>query len=96
MRHNSETTGSLGASDSTFHVSLGSRSIRNRNHHIPKSQTAAEDSVDSVNRPVLSEASLAFVSRRIAEAKTSDTARWIDSHIRDGRRYRPPRGRRIH
>ena len=56
---------------------------------------AAESAVYGVEKPLLYEASLAYVSRSITVAKSWDTVKLIDSHVKKERRYRPPRGGRI-
>lgn len=57
-------------------------------------RTVAKSSAHAVDRPLLSEASLAFVSRSISEARSSEMARCISTHAKRERRNRPPRGRR--
>ena len=39
------------------------------------------------------ETSLAHVTRTATEAKTRDTQEWTASHVRPGRRHRPPKGK---
>ena len=39
------------------------------------------------------EASLSYMARAAAEARSRATAEWISSHVQAGRRYRPPLGR---
>ena len=58
---------------------------------------ATESACDAVQRGVLRETSLAFVSscRSITKTRTADAARLISYHVRRKHRYRPPRARRI-
>ena len=60
-------------------------------------EPATESACDAVQRGVLREASLAFVSNcgSITGTRTVDATRLISDHVRRKRRYRPPRGRRI-
>ena len=42
---------------------------------------------------LLTEASLSHMSRSATKARSRTSAEWIASHVRSGRRYRPPPGR---
>ena len=50
---------------------------------------AAESVVYAVEKPLLNESSLAYVSWSIPEAKIRDTAKWIGTHDKKERRYKP-------
>ena len=57
-------------------------------------KAAAENTADTVSKRTLQEASLAHVSRSATEAiNTSKTAKWIKTHVKAERRYRPPNGK---
>ena len=61
----------------------------------PWVKTAAGSAVYVVKKPLLEEAGLAYIPRSITEAKSRDTAKWIDTHVKRERRYGPSRGRRM-
>ena len=53
---------------------------------------ATEGREGTAEPPYLMEASLAHLTRKATEARSSATAEWIRSHTGRRRRYRPPRG----
>ena len=66
------------------------RTINFRNEIVdPWAKEAAKSVVYAVGKPLLNEASLAYVSWSIPEAKIRDTAKWVGAHVKKERRYKP-------
>lgn len=58
-------------------------------------KAAAKSSLYAVDRQYLREATLAHLTRKATERRSKATKDWISSHIKQERRYRPPRGGKI-
>ena len=56
---------------------------------------AAENRTDAVVPSNLLEASLAHVAKATNEARTQGTTAWIANHVKQNRRYRPPKGGKL-